>query len=262
MRTAEGGKAIGERILPASSTISNPRVLVIVPAFNEAANLPGALADLAEHAPSADVVVVDDGSTDETANAARACGVKVLSLPCNLGVGGAMQTGYRYAHANGYDVAVQFDADGQHRADQVEALADQVVAHGADLAVGSRLLEPAGYRFPLARYLGSRMLAGLVSLIARRRITDPTSGFRAASRRAIRFFAHHYPQTYLGDTAEALVWVARQRMKIEEIPTPMRPRASGASTAGNLNGLCHMMRITLAVLVDCLEPRIREEELE
>ena len=244
------------------STTSTPRVLVIVPAYNEAANVPAALADLAAHAPAADVVVVDDGSADETAEAARACGAKVLPLPCNLGVGGAMQTGYRYGWAHGYDVAVQFDADGQHRADQIAPLVDRVVSGRADLVVGSRLLEPAGYRFGVARYLASRMLARLVSLIARRRITDPTSGFRAAGRRAIRFFAHHYPQTYLGDTAEALVWVARQRMRIEEIPTPMRPRASGASSANHIKGLCHMMRITLAVLVDCIEPRVREEELE
>ncbi|MHC4715524.1 MAG: glycosyltransferase family 2 protein, partial [Planctomycetota bacterium] len=165
-------------------------MLVIVPAYNEARNIPVALRDLAEHAPSADVVVVDDGSSDETAEAARACGAKVLSLPCNLGVGGAVQTGYRYAWANGYDVAVQFDADAQHRADQIGPLVDRVT-DGADLAVGSRLLEPGGYRFGLARYLGSRALSWMVSLIARQRITDPTSGFRAASRRAIRFFAHH-----------------------------------------------------------------------
>jgi len=238
------------------------RVLVIVPAYNEAANVPVALADLAAHAGGADVVVVDDGSADETADAARTRGARVLRLPCNLGVGGAMQTGYRYGWLHGYDVAVQFDADGQHRADQIAPLIDPVLSGRADLVVGSRLLDAGGYRFGAARYLGSRVLAGLASLIARRRITDPTSGFRAAGPRAIRFFAHHYPQAYLGDTTEALVWVARQRMKIEEIPTPMRPRASGTSSTNHVKGLCHMMRITLAVLVDCLEPRVREEELE
>ena len=237
-------------------------MLVIVPAYNEAANIGRALEDLSAHAPWADVVVVDDGSTDGTAEVARRFGVAVLRLPCNLGVGGAVQTGYRYGLLGGYDVAVQFDGDGQHRADQIRSLVRRVTEGGAELAVGSRLLEGGGYRFGLLRYLGSRLLAAVVSLIARQRITDPTSGFRAAGRRTIRFFAHHYPQSYLGDTTEALVWAARQRMKIVEVPTPMRPRHSGSSSASNLLGFLHTLRIILAVLVDCLEPRVPEEPEE
>ena len=238
------------------------RLLVIVPAYNEARSLPKALADLAEHFPSADVVVVDDGSTDETAAVARGAGATVLSLPCNLGVGGAVQTGYRYGWLNGYDIAVQFDGDAQHRADQIESLVREVAEGKADLVVGSRLLGEERFRFSLLRFVGSRLLAGMVSLVARQRITDPTSGFRAAGRRTVRFFANHYPQTYLGDTTEALVWAARQRMTIREVPTPMRQRASGSSTIGNIMGLLHTLRIILAVLVDCLEPRISEEDIQ
>ena len=245
--------------MAADPTKTDPRVLVVVPAFNESGAIAGVLADLAAHAPWADVVVVDDGSADDTAAAARSRGARVLPLACNLGVGGAVQTGYMLALRGDYDVAVQFDGDGQHRADQIAGLLERIGA-GTDLVIGSRV-RAGGYHFGLLRYVGSRILAGIVSLIAGRRITDPTSGFRAAGRRAIRFFASHYPQTYLGDTAEALVWAARQRMRIEEVPAAMRPRSSGVSAAGSFRGLLHMLRITLAVLVDCLEPRVREEDL-
>jgi len=237
-----------------------PRTLVIVPAYNETDSLPRVLSDLATHAPWADVVVVDDCSTDRTAEVARLRGAAVLSLPCNLGVGGAMQTGYLYAARRRYEVAVQFDGDGQHRANQIEPLVSALVGERADLVIGSRLLEKVGFRFAFARFVGSRLLAGLIRLLTGVRTTDPTSGFRAASSRAIRFFARHYPQTYLGDTAEALVWAARQKMRIRETPTRMRQRQGGASAATNFKGLLHMLRITLAVLVDCLEPRVKEDD--
>ena len=235
---------------------------MIVPAYNEADSLPRVLADLATHAPWADVVVVNDCSTDATAEVARHRGASVLSLPCNLGVGGAVQTGYLYAAQRRYEVAVQFDGDGQHRANQVEPLVRTLLSERADLVIGSRLLEKVGFRFALARFVGSRILAGLIRLLTGVRTTDPTSGFRAASTRAIRFFARHYPQTYLGDTAEALVWAARQKMCIREIPTRMRQRQGGTSAATNLKGLLHMLRITLAVLVDCLEPRVEEDDTQ
>ena len=237
-----------------------PRTLVIVPAYNEADNIGHVLDDLATHAAWADVVIVNDGSTDRTADIARARGAEVLNLPCNLGVGGAVQTGYLYAAGRRYDAAVQFDGDGQHRANQIEPLVRALVESRSDLVIGSRLLEKVGFRFPFARLVGSRLLAALVRLLTAQRITDPTSGFRAASGRAIRFFAHHYPQTYLGDTAEALVWAARQGMKIVEVPTRMRQRQAGASAATNVKGFLHTLRITLAVLVDCLEPRVKEDD--
>lgn len=237
------------------------RVLVMVPAYNEAGNIRAVLEDLSARAGWADVIVVDDGSTDETARNAAECGAVVLRLPCNVGVGGAVQTGYQFACEKGYDVAVQFDGDGQHRANRIEALVEKVHAGGADLAIGSRLLDGVRFRFNPLRRIGSRLLALVVSTIARQRITDPTSGFRAASRRAIRFFARHYPQSYLGDTAEALVWAARQHMKMSEVPVRMRQRAGGQSATGSLKGFWHTLRIILAVLVDCLEPRIEEQEV-
>ena len=230
-----------------------PRVLIIIPAYNEAGAIERTVRSL-RHLPVAhDVVVVNDGSRDATAAEARAAGAAVLDLACNLGVGGAMQAGYQYADVNGYEVAVQFDGDGQHRANHIPRLLEPVLAGRADLVVGSRILGGLKYRFSFERFLGSRMLAGLVSLLTRRRITDPTSGFRAAGRRAICFFSRHYPQTWLGDTVEALVEVARHGMTLEEVPVRMRQRRRGRSAAGRITGFIHTLRIVLAVLIDCME---------
>jgi len=240
--------------------LNRPSVLVIVPAHNEVANISAVLDDLAANTPWADVVVVDDGSEDATVATAARHNVTVLSLPYNLGVGGAVQTGYLYARDNGYDVAVQCDGDGQHDASLIASLVERLTDDQADLVVGSRIRAETPYRFHPLRYVGSRLLSAFVSLIVRQHITDPTSGFRAASRRCIRLFAQHYPQRYLADTAEAIVWVARQKMAIVEIPTAMRPRAAGQSATGVIRGLVHTIRIVLAIAVDCLEPTFTEEE--
>jgi len=235
-------------------------MLVIIPAHNEERSIRTAVDDLRTHVPEAEVVVVDDGSTDRTARIARASGVAVLRLPCNLGVGGAVQTGYLYAREHGYDVAVQFDGDAQHRANQIPKLLAPLTGGQADLVVGSRLLARRRFAFDPLRFVGSRFLAALVSLIVRRRITDPTSGFRAASRAAIELFARHYPQTYLADTTEALVWAARGGLRIREAPIRMRRRRSGKSATGAVRGLGHVIRITLAVIIDCLERPINDWE--
>ncbi len=235
-------------------------ILIIVPAHNESQNLPGVMEDLARHVPHADVVVVDDASRDSTVAVARSLGATVLRLPCNLGVGGAMQTGYLYAARNRYDIAVQFDGDGQHRGNRIAGLLEAIRDQRADLVIGSRMVGGQRFRFHPLRLIGSKLLSFLVSLIVGRKITDPTSGFRAASGRAIRFFAGHYPQTYLGDTVEALVWAGRQGMKVVEVPARMNQRFAGESATGSLKGFWLTMRIILAVLVDCLEPQIREEQ--
>ena len=233
-----------------------PRTVVIIPAHNEAESLPGVLDDLRRWAPWADVVVIDDGSRDATAQVARAAGAPTVSLPCNLGVGGAVQTGYQYALDRGYEAAVQFDGDGQHRAAEVAGLVEALAGRQADLVIGSRLVEDRiRFRFSPLRFVGSRLLSALISRIARQRVSDPTSGFRAASGRAIRFFARHYPQTYLGDTAEAVVWASRGGLRIAEVPAKMRQRKAGESATGSLRGFAHTLRIVLAVLVDCLEER-------
>ncbi len=229
------------------------RMLIIVPAYNEAENLERTLRSLRALERPHDVIVVNDGSTDATAAAARRCGARVLDLACNLGVGGAMQAGYWFALREGYSLAVQFDADGQHRANQVPALVEPVAEGRADLCVGSRYLGGQSYRFTLPRLVGSRFLAGLVSMLIGRKITDPTSGFRAAGPRAIRFFSRHYPQSWLGDTVEALVELTRHGFTVEEVPARMAQRKGGSSAAGVAMGVLHTVRIVLAVLIDRFE---------
>jgi glycosyltransferase involved in cell wall biosynthesis len=237
--------------LEPSTTIAPHKVLVIVPAYNEAARIGGAIQDLRRHAPWADVVVVNDGSGDDTARAARDAGAAVLSLPFNLGVGGAMQTGYLYAARLGYEVAVQFDGDGQHCAEEIASLVEPILAGRADLAIGSRMLGERQYRFSLLRWVGSRMLVGMLWLLTGRRVLDPTSGFRAASRRMIRFFSQHYPQDYLSDTVEALAEAAWHGMQIVELPAKMR--MTRTSSINNIKGLIHMARICVALVIDRIE---------
>ncbi len=247
-----------------SETYDKPRpgkLLVIIPAYNEAESIPKVLKDLRVQMPQADVVVIDDGSEDATGEIARQHGAAVLRLPCNLGVGGAMQTGYIYAARNGYDFAVQFDGDGQHRANQIPLLLDALADAPADLVVGSRRLSKKGlYRFDVFRLIGSSLLARLVSLIVGRKITDPTSGFRASNRKTIEFFARNYPQTYLADTTEALAWASRSGIRITEIPVRMRHRRSGSSATGSIKGVGHVLRIILTLLVDCLEGPLEKGE--
>jgi hypothetical protein len=161
-----------------------------------------------------------------------------------------MRTGYLYAHERSYDIAVQFDGDSQHRADHICHLV-AAVAEGADLAVGSRVLDKGDYHFPFMRKVGSLLLTAVIRIVAGKRFTDPTSGFRAANRRMITFFARHYPEGYLGDTVEALVEAARHGMDIREVPVEMRPAEH--SSIGSLKGLFHTACICLAILVDRLE---------
>jgi glycosyltransferase involved in cell wall biosynthesis len=176
----------------AASTAGAPRCVVIVPVFNERGSVGKVVSRLRQALPDFDVLVIDDGSTDDTLRQIPA-GVTVVSLPFNLGIGGAMQTGYRYAALHGYDVAVQVDGDGQHRPSEVRRLVDCVLSGGVDLAVGSRFLEPTKYRQSLVRRVGAGMLGLLIKLLTGLSITDCTSGFRAANRRVIRAFAHWYP---------------------------------------------------------------------
>jgi len=235
---------------------NNPqRVLVVVPAYNEAASIRKVIADLRAHVPDAHVAVVDDGSTDDTGTVATEMGATVLELPFNLGIGGALQAGYLYAYENGYEVAVQFDGDGQHRADQIGALLGEMDRSGADLVIGSRLMGKGDYRFPLLRRLGSWLIGAVTFLVTRRRLTDPTSGFRATGRRAIAFFANYYPHAYL-ESPEATLWVAKQGMRVAE--TAVEMRMADHSSIGNLSGVFHALRVCLALLIDAIEGRFPE----
>ncbi|MGH2922188.1 MAG: glycosyltransferase family 2 protein [Gaiellaceae bacterium] len=229
------------------------RKAAVVPAFNEAASIRSVVAEIHAADPEFEVVVVDDGSTDGTADLARAAGATVLSLPYNLGIGAAVQTGIQYACENDFDVAVQIDGDGQHDSQEVAALLEPVLAGHADIAVGTRFAGERAYRPSLARRIGITLFAGIVSLIVRQRVTDTTSGFRAMNRQGIRLFATDYPHDY--PEVEATVLVYRHGLKLVEVPVAMRQRESGRSSITAFRSLYYMGKVSLALFVGLLRPR-------
>lgn len=223
------------------------RVLVIVPAHNEAEALPDVLDQLRRHAPGYDVVVINDGSTDGTARVAREAGVPVLDMCFNLGIGGAVQAGFKYAIENGYVIAVQMDADGQHVADQVERIVAPVRAGECELCIGSRFLEDTEYDGSFWRRLGTRYLSRVSSIVTGQRITDATSGFRAVGPRALRYLAWHYPSDY--PEPESIVLLSRHGLPICEVPVRMRPRQAGKSSISGLATFYYMAKVSLSLLL-------------
>lgn len=216
------------------------KILIIVPAYNEEESLPGVIHDLRGEAPEADALVVNDGSRDNTSRIARELGVKVLDLPFNLGIGGAVQAGTLYAHQNGYDVAIQFDGDGQHLAGEIKKLLEPIEAGRADLVIGSRFLNPGGYRAPAFRKLGIGIFSFVLSRILDMDVTDSTSGFRAANRRVIEFFARNYPDDY--PEVESLVLLHKMNMRMEEVAVTMRGRTGGKSSITPLRSVYYMLK--------------------
>ena len=227
------------------------RALLVVPAYDEEESLPATLAELAREAPGLDVLVVDDGSADGTAAAARAAGVPVLVLPVNLGVGGALQTGFRYALERGYDAAVQFDADGQHDPRDLPALLAPLAAGACDLVIASRFVERAGgYRAPWTRRAGMLLFSGLTSLAVGRRLSDTTSGLRAYGRRVMRLCLDYFPQDF--PDAPLLIWLARQGVRWTEVPAHMRARRGGTSFYTFTKSLYYPYKTLLASLIAVL----------
>jgi len=226
-----------------------PRVLVIIPAFNEAESLESVLRSIRTLTPDYDVLVVNDGSVDATSRIARSVeGVKVVDLPFNLGIGGAMQTGYKYALRNGYDIAVQCDADGQHPASRIPDLVRHVEAGDADIIIGSRYVAETGYAPSMGRRVGKSILSRIVDAIVGGGITDTTSGFRAANRRVISVFARDYPDDY--PEAEALVILHKSGLKAAETPVEMLPRQGGTSSISPRHAFYYMVKVGLAIFVD------------
>jgi hypothetical protein len=207
--------------------MSAPRVLVIVPAHDEEESLPATLDELRRKAPDIAVLVVDDGSRDDTARIARERGVPVVSHAVNLGVGGALQTGFRWALGHGYDVGVQLDADGQHDPAHLPALLAPIVMGECDVSIGSRYVARSGYRAPLARRLGIALFSGVVQLAVGQRITDTTSGYRAYDRAVMEICQHDFPRDF--PDAPLLIDLARRGFRLAEVPVEMRPREAGRS---------------------------------
>jgi glycosyltransferase involved in cell wall biosynthesis len=223
------------------------RVAAIVPALNEARNLPRLAEALRRHAPSVDVCLVDDGSTDETRDVARSLGWTVLPLPMNLGIGGAVQAGYLWALERGHDLAVQIDGDGQHDPAFLEALVAPIREGKADVVIGSRFLSQGGFRSTRARRAGIRYLSWFLRLRCGARVSDPTSGFRAAGREAIALFARYYPSDY--PEPEAIALARRAGLRLAEVPVRMHEREHGRSSITMLRSLYYLVKVSLALVL-------------
>jgi glycosyltransferase involved in cell wall biosynthesis len=223
------------------------RRVAIVPAYNEEESVGRVIDELRRFDPGLDVVVVDDGSLDRTAGLAADRGARVLRLPFNLGIGGAMQTGFRFAFEHGYDLAVQVDGDGQHDPGELPKILAPVVAGEADLVVGTRFAGEGEFRSTAIRRIGIRIFAWTVSQIVGQRVTDTTSGFRAIGRRGIALFAADYPHDY--PEVEATVMVAKARLRLQEVPVAMRERAGGRSSITALRSIYYMAKVLLALFV-------------
>ena len=227
--------------------LSPLRRVAIVPALNEEESVARVIDEIRAFDPGFEIVVVDDGSADRTAEVARARGAQVIRLPFNLGIGGAVQTGFRYAFEHDFDLAVRLDGDGQHDPRQLGAILEPVLAGEADIAVGSRFVGRTGYRSSRSRRIGIVILAGAVSGLVRQRITDPTSGFQALNRHAIRLFAADYPHDY--PEVEATVMLFKHRLRLREVPVTMRRRAAGRSSIGSLASVYYMVKVLLAIFI-------------
>jgi glycosyltransferase involved in cell wall biosynthesis len=232
------------------------RKLAIVPAYNETGAIATTVAGIRCHAPDFDVVVVDDGSTDATAENARRAGATVLRMPFNLGIGGAVQSGYIYALEHGYDIAVQVDGDGQHDPRHIHDLLDRLRKDPElNMVTGSRFLDPSGdgYRSSATRRVGIRLFSGIVSMITRQRVTDPTSGFRMTNRQGIELFARDYPHDY--PEVEAIVLMHFHNLRSCEIPVVMRARLTGESAISSTQSVYYMIKVLLAVLIGLFRRR-------
>jgi len=226
-------------------------VVAIVPAWNETAAIGGVVDEILAFDPTIHVVVVDDASDDETASVAQRHGAKVLPLLFNVGIGGAVQTGFRYARDEGYEIAVRLDGDGQHDASELGKLIGPVRAGEADLVIGSRFVDPGGtYRPPFARRMGIRVFARLVSLLGGQKVTDTTSGFSAMNRAGIELFALEYPHDY--PEVEATLVALRSGLRLTQVQVEMRERQTGTSSITFVRSLYYIVKVMLALLVASL----------
>lgn len=231
-----------------------PRILIIIPAYNEEQVIGQVISDIHQQQSTADILVVNDGSRDRTAEVAKAHGARVVTLPNNLGIGGAVQTGYRYAAHYGYDIAVQIDADGQHDpADLQKVLGPLLSGQPVDMVVGSRYVEQTAYKSSAMRRIGMIVLASTVRLLLGYPVKDTTSGYRAVNRAVIELFARWYPTDY--PEPEALVYLHRQGFRIQEVSVSMKERGAGQSSITPFKSAYYMIKVLLSLVMNAVRAK-------
>lgn len=221
--------------------------LVMIPAYNEQGSIEKTVRDILNYAPDFDYVVINDCSTDKTLKVCRENGFHVVSLPVNLGIGGGVQTGYLYAFQNDYDIAVQFDGDGQHNARYLNEMADRLVRDNLDMVIGSRYIRKEGFQSSGLRRVGIRYFTALIRLVTGKKITDPTSGMRMAGRDVIEMYARNYPKDY--PEPESVVTVLKAGKRVDEIPVQMNAREEGVSSISPKKSVYYMIKVSLAILI-------------
>lgn len=223
------------------------RLLIMIPAYNEQENIEKTIWDIKTHIPEADYIVINDCSNDNTSSILRANHANYLDLPVNLGIGGGVQTGYRYALEQGYDIAVQFDGDGQHDASYIKDLIAPIECGQADVTIGSRFVKNEGFQSSAMRRLGIRFLSGLIKLLCGVRVKDVTSGMRAVNRRMIEKFAQNYAQDY--PEPEAILFSGLIHARIVEVPVQMRKRQGGTSSINMVRSMYYMVKVSVALVI-------------
>lgn len=223
------------------------KAIVIVPAYNEQDNIRNTLKDLRENGAGADILVMNDCSMDRTEEILQEEGVNYLSFPVNLGIGGGVQAGYQYARDNGYEIAIQFDGDGQHEAKYLKDLMAPLISGEADIAIGSRFVEHEGFQSSGARRLGIGILSRLIRVLCGVKVLDVTSGMRAVNRRFIEEYAEHYAQDY--PEPEALLYAGLRKARIREVPVQMKERAGGKSSISAVKSVYYMIKVSLALII-------------
>lgn len=222
--------------------------IVIIPAYNESASIVNTVKDILENSEGFDYIIINDRSTDNTLEICQENHLNYLNLPLNLGIGGAVQTGYWYAYENGYDIAVQFDGDGQHDAKYLNEMADYLTEHNLDMVIGSRFITNEGFQSSGARRAGIKWFTFLIKLLTGKKITDPTSGYRMCNRNVIKLFSNTYPKDY--PEPETEVALIRRGLKVEEVPVIMRAREEGVSSISLKKSVYYMFKVTLAILIE------------
>ncbi|MFD5021815.1 glycosyltransferase family 2 protein [Paenibacillus sp. NPDC058367] len=224
------------------------KVLGIIPCYNEEENIESLIKELSHYASVLDIVIINDRSTDMTSKVCENIEARIINLPCNLGIGGAVQTGYIYAKNMNYDIAIQIDGDGQHDPSYIKDLIAPILDGKCDFVIGSRFINKEGFQSSITRRLGIFYFAGLLKMLTKQKVTDPTSGFRACNKRIINYFAENYPVDY--PEPESIMALSRNGYSILEVPVKMRERNGGVSSIKALKSVYYMIKVTLAIIID------------